>query len=184
MVISIILSGSLVCTFAQSITAAVRRDVCESYSRQPRYSSEKSSSKLRFLLHDAVLENEKISEVRALLTKINVRISVAERGGLSGGSERAAGFHWEVFISQNTRSTVCERACASLHGTISCHVRVSEHGSRRHTAADPRVGRESHFLWVERPAVNGCAELPARVKLTMKVAQFRSKSIQPRLPVQ
>ena len=51
-----------------------------------------------------------------------------------------------------------------------------------HTAVDPRVKKESNFLEAERLGVNSCAALAVRVKLTMKVAQFRSKSIQPLLP--
>lgn len=80
---------------------------------------------------------------------------------------------WGLHKYRNTRSAAC---CVSV-----C-VCQDKSASGLHTAVDPQVKKESHFLVAERLGMNWCAELAARVKLTMKVAHFRSKSIQPLLP--
>lgn len=86
--------------------------------------------------------------------------------------------NWDWRLSQVSQHKVSCMLCECM-----CSVFPrQEHVSGLHTAVDPQVKKESHFLTDERLGMNWCAELAARVKLTMKVAHFRSKSIQPLLP--
>ena len=57
--------------------------------------------------------------------------------------------------NHNTRSAIWVCVCElCLEETISCHVRVRERVSGLHTAVDPQVKKESHFLSAKRLGVN------------------------------
>lgn len=49
---------------------------------------------------------------------------------------------------------LCKCVCAVSEGTVSCHVTARERVSGLHTAVDPQVKKESHFLSARRLGVN------------------------------